>query len=294
MVNPVRNQIPLSVMPRVTPGTFLSDCCFLRAVLRTSLLRPVRVYLFSRHILNTTLTYSSTVVTSGNHGQTATMVKDCGIDKLASNRHSLNLSRSSFLTTCSCGNAMTLPIIPVGTGKERGSGRCTRKRGYKQNEMTFTSATTLATISRPEILSGKFSCSWGTFSDARQFDPVETGENRLPPPGLAEIGRDADRALGRGPGRGDLRRGRQGAGLRPLVLLHPDLVRGLAGHAGREHPRRPRSFAFPGSCGSSASWSRTPGCWSCWPVRSSRSTTGSMPRSPWRRGRRATTSPSAT
>ena len=90
---------------------------------------------------------------------------------------------------------------------------------------------------RLEGLPRTSSCSWGSiFRCLKICDSAETAESRLPLPGFAETGRDVDRAAGRDPGRGDLRRVRQGAGLRPLVLLHPDLVRGLAGDAGREHP----------------------------------------------------------
>jgi hypothetical protein len=43
-------------MPQLTPGTVLSDYRFLQTALRARILRPVRVHLFSRHILNSRLT----------------------------------------------------------------------------------------------------------------------------------------------------------------------------------------------------------------------------------------------
>jgi hypothetical protein len=44
-------------MPRLPPGTFLSECRYVRAVLGVHLLRLVRDYLFSRHILDSTFKF---------------------------------------------------------------------------------------------------------------------------------------------------------------------------------------------------------------------------------------------
>jgi hypothetical protein len=100
----VRNQIPLSAVPPVLSGTFLSDSRILRAIPSEIVLRAMQVHPSFRHLLNKLLTDSSTGITGGKRGTTVRTIKGCAIGKLP---HAVIFKAGFawFFDYCGCGNS---------------------------------------------------------------------------------------------------------------------------------------------------------------------------------------------